>query len=334
MSSQGSGSHLVRWCNRCATNFTQNNWRLHAHNPAQVSCDIRDCTHKAVGHVLGYAPQLLCGVHLTEARRNGHEVTFVDGRGCRVCEGHGQVHAQEIDPETPGVQWVRCPQCLGSGYAPDLRLPTRPQALPAPSPKPPPWQPESRSNYGVRERSGAADEGASQQAAPSSPPVPRTTTSAPAVQATPAPQASRVGSPPTGLGTTLGEPPIDNGQGGGILRLLAVAGLICALAVTALVFTRGGKEEPIAPLASATQDPTPSPSPTPTPSPSAVPTPSPTPSPVPTSSPTPTPIPPTATQRLPQRLNQRLLQPGTCLPLSRCWRHMRLLKRRANTFEQ
>ena len=36
----------------------------------------------------------------------------------------------------------------------------------------------------------------------------------------------------------------------------------------------------------------------------------------------------------PQRLNQRLLPPGTRLPLIRCWRHMRLLKRRANTFEQ
>ncbi len=275
MSSQGSSSH-IRWCSQCATNFTQTNWRLHAHNPDQALCQKQYCRRKAVGHMLGYAPQLLCGAHLMEARRNGHEFTFVDGRVCSVCEGEGRVHAQEVRTDSPGGAWLRCPECLGSGYDPDLRLPTRPQTSPAPLTERRPWQPESRSSYGVRDRSGA-----------------------PPVRATPAPQARGAGRPPTGLRTTLGEPPSDNGQGSGILRLLVVVGLIGALTVALLVFTREGKEEPIAPLASPTQDPTPSPSPTPTPSPSPVPTPTPspapTPSPKPTSTPTSTPIPSTVT---------------------------------------
>ena len=126
MSSEGSRSH-IRWCSQCATNFTQTNWRLHAHNPDQALCQERYCRRKAVGHMLGYAPQLLCGAHLMEARRNGHEVTLVDGRVCGVCEGDGQVHAQEVRTDSPGGAWLRCPECLGTGYDPILKLPSSSQ---------------------------------------------------------------------------------------------------------------------------------------------------------------------------------------------------------------
>ena len=77
--------------------------------------------------MLGYAPQLLCGAHLMEARRNGHEFTFVDGRVCGVCEGEGRVHAQEVRTDSPGGAWLRCPECMGTGYDPILKLPSASQ---------------------------------------------------------------------------------------------------------------------------------------------------------------------------------------------------------------
>ena len=63
---------------------------------------------------------MLCGEHLIEARRNGSEITFVDGRVCRMCEGEGGVHGQWVGPD-PGGRWVSCPECLGTGYDPALQ---------------------------------------------------------------------------------------------------------------------------------------------------------------------------------------------------------------------
>ena len=62
-----------------------------------------------------------------DARRNGSGVTFVDGRVCRMCDGHGRVNAQEIRVDSPGGQWPRCPECMGTGYDPALRLPSSSQ---------------------------------------------------------------------------------------------------------------------------------------------------------------------------------------------------------------
>ena len=121
-------SALLRWCSRCETNFTRTNWQLHGHNPAQINCTSRECRRKAVGRSGSeYTPTALCDEHMIEARRNGSDVTFVDGRVCRVCDGHGRVHAQEMRVDSPGGQWRRCPECLGTGYDPTLRLPSSSQ---------------------------------------------------------------------------------------------------------------------------------------------------------------------------------------------------------------
>ena len=121
MSSSYGGSQLVR-CVQCQQSFTQTHWRLHGHNPDQATCNAQLCRRKAVGHrYTGGIPQLLCGGHLLEAQRNGGQVTFVDGRICHVCDGHGQVHAQEIRVDSPGGEWRPCPECLGTGYDPSLR---------------------------------------------------------------------------------------------------------------------------------------------------------------------------------------------------------------------
>ena len=120
MSDPRFGSYLTR-CSQCERSFTQTNWRLHAHNPAQFTCASRYCNRKAVGHSsTGGSPQLLCGEHLIEARRSGSEITFVDGRVCRMCEGEGGVHGQWVGPD-PGGRWVSCPECEGTGYDPALQ---------------------------------------------------------------------------------------------------------------------------------------------------------------------------------------------------------------------
>ena len=130
-------STFLRWCDLCQTNFTRTNWQLHGHNPAQVNCTYRDCRRKAVGHSgTEYTPTPLCSEHLIEARRSGSAVTFVDGRVCRVCDGHGRINAQERRDDSPGGQWLRCPECFGTGYDSLLRLPSSPQ------------------NRGTREQSG------------------------------------------------------------------------------------------------------------------------------------------------------------------------------------
>ena len=93
---------------------------MHAHNPEQMRCADARCRERAVGYCadapfqLGLGP--LCQTHLMEHRRLGHDVRFVDGGACGVCNGRGEVASQAADAETPGGRWVRCLQCQGSGY--------------------------------------------------------------------------------------------------------------------------------------------------------------------------------------------------------------------------
>ena len=120
MSDPRFGSHLIR-CRECQRSFTQTNWRLHAHNPAQLTCVSQYCHNKAVGYRSnGGSPQMLCSEHLIETLRNGGDVTFVDGRVCRMCEGQGGIQGQWAGPD-PGGRWVSCPECSGTGYDPALQ---------------------------------------------------------------------------------------------------------------------------------------------------------------------------------------------------------------------
>lgn len=152
MRSSFSGSHLVR-CTQCQQSFTQTHWRLHGHNPDQAFCQAQACRLKAVGHrYTGGVPQFLCGGHLLEAQRGGGQVTFVDGRICRVCEGHGRVHAQEIREEHPGGEWRACPVCLGTGYDPTIRSAAPRPPIEARAPRfPGPPRRESRAERRTRE---------------------------------------------------------------------------------------------------------------------------------------------------------------------------------------
>ena len=85
-----------------------------------MHCSDPACRERAVGYCAeapfqqGLGP--LCGTHLMEHRRRGHDVRFVDGGVCSVCDGHGQVLSQGADLQTPGGRWIRCPHCQGSGY--------------------------------------------------------------------------------------------------------------------------------------------------------------------------------------------------------------------------
>ena len=114
-----SGSHLTT-CSRCGRHFPITLWGMHAHNPEQMHCTDARCRERAVGYCadapfqLGLGP--LCQTHLMEHRRLGHDVRFVDGGACNVCNGRGEVESQAADVETPGERWVRCLQCQGSGY--------------------------------------------------------------------------------------------------------------------------------------------------------------------------------------------------------------------------
>ena len=152
MSSSFSGSQLVR-CSTCQHSFTPTHWRLHGHNPEQIICRASLCRRRAVGYQFtGGNPLFLCGGHLLEAQRRGAHVTFVDGRVCRVCDGHGQVNAQELRVGSPGGEWRNCPECLGTGYDATLRSAPSPRPIELRPPRSPgPSRRETRAERAVRE---------------------------------------------------------------------------------------------------------------------------------------------------------------------------------------
>ncbi len=108
-----SGAGFIRSCPRCGRSFPAALWRMHAHNPQQARCGEAGCLERGVGYrpdaPSAEAPGPLCAEHLMRHRRQGHDVRFVDGGVCSVCDGHGQTASHT-------GEWLRCPQCLGAGY--------------------------------------------------------------------------------------------------------------------------------------------------------------------------------------------------------------------------
>ena len=108
-----SGAGFIRTCPRCGRSFPTTLWRMHVHNPQQAHCGEAGCQERGVGYcseapfATGLGP--LCGEHLMRHRRQGHDVRFVDGGVCSVCDGHGQTASYT-------GEWLRCPQCSGAGY--------------------------------------------------------------------------------------------------------------------------------------------------------------------------------------------------------------------------
>ncbi len=108
-----SGAGFIRTCPRCGRSFPTTLWRMHVHNPQQAHCGEAGCQERGVGYcseapfATGLGP--LCGEHLMRHRRQGHDVRFVDGGVCSVCDGHGQTASHT-------GEWGRCPQCSGAGY--------------------------------------------------------------------------------------------------------------------------------------------------------------------------------------------------------------------------
>ena len=91
-------------------------WRAHVHSPGHAQCGESGCDRMAAGFAIrGMSP--LCGAHLVQRRRRGHEIRFVDGGICNLCGGYGQLELP--DPavgQPPGNRWERCSLCRGSGY--------------------------------------------------------------------------------------------------------------------------------------------------------------------------------------------------------------------------
>ena len=114
MSTEGLDGERVQ-CDQCGVSFTETAWPLHAHNPSQAPCAKQGCARPAVGYRQVEQTVLhLCGWHLLSARRNGQEVTIVEGAICQLCHGLRKVHSQGTK-KSPG-EWILCPHCLGLGY--------------------------------------------------------------------------------------------------------------------------------------------------------------------------------------------------------------------------
>ena len=86
------GGHLTT-CRQCGGSFAPTLWRMHAHNPEQARCGEAGCRERAVGYCAGepfaggFGP--LCPEHVIRHRRRGHDVRFVDGGACPLCDGVG-----------------------------------------------------------------------------------------------------------------------------------------------------------------------------------------------------------------------------------------------------
>ena len=104
-------------CSRCGREFPAAFWRAHEHNADRAHCVEPGCAEFAAGYAIrGMSP--LCGTHLVQRRRRGHEVRFADGGTCTACRGYGQVAPEEGNRG----DWERCLLCGGSGYLDEERL--------------------------------------------------------------------------------------------------------------------------------------------------------------------------------------------------------------------
>ena len=105
-----SGRMPTITCRQCRREFPPPLWPAHVHSDERVHCVEPECEEFAVGYAIrGMNP--LCGRHLVERRRRGHEARFVDGGVCTACNGEGQVSS---DRSGGGLE--RCSPCEGSGY--------------------------------------------------------------------------------------------------------------------------------------------------------------------------------------------------------------------------
>ncbi|MDE2838253.1 MAG: S1C family serine protease [Chloroflexota bacterium] len=97
-------------CSRCGREFPPPLWAAHAHSEERARCVEPECEEFASGYAIrGMNP--LCGAHLVERHRRDHEVRFVDGGVCSICNGEGQ-----LSSERAGGGTERCSLCEGSGY--------------------------------------------------------------------------------------------------------------------------------------------------------------------------------------------------------------------------
>ena len=110
-----SAGHIIT-CSRCDREIPLAFWRAHVHSADRARCVESGCDRMAAGYAIrGMAP--LCGIHLVQRHRRGHEIRFVDGGICNACGGYGQLVPSEVDAaESRGERWERCSLCRGSGY--------------------------------------------------------------------------------------------------------------------------------------------------------------------------------------------------------------------------
>ena len=105
-----SGGMPTITCRRCRREFPAPLWSAHVHSEERAPCVEPECEEFAVGFTIrGMSP--FCGRHLVERQLRDHEVHFVDGGVCSVCNGRGQVTS-----ERSGGGPERCALCAGSGY--------------------------------------------------------------------------------------------------------------------------------------------------------------------------------------------------------------------------
>ncbi len=105
-----SGGLPTITCRQCRREFPPPLWAAHVHSDERAHCVEPECEDLAAGYAIrGMNP--LCGRHLVQRQLRDHEVRFVDGGVCSICEGRGQVTS-----DRSGGGRERCPLCQGAGY--------------------------------------------------------------------------------------------------------------------------------------------------------------------------------------------------------------------------
>ena len=311
-----SGGHIIT-CSRCDREIPLAFWRAHVHSADHARCVESGCDRMAAGYAMrGMTP--LCGTHLVQRHRRGHEARFVDGGICNVCGGYGQLVPSEVDAaESRGTRWERCSLCMGTGYLDEEILEIEHRRVEREQLAEYRRRSEMRREIeqGVARRRAEEEEDLNQRRRAEIERARQYEESRfRAATGRPAEASSGDGSDGDGEDDgSAGEDDGDGGPGDGqgrshgrcrtIALLLLIVGLVVAAgaggAAAVFYFGFGGELPQATPTpaqATATPTPTPVPTatptpvpPTPTPTATATPTPTPTPTPRPTATPTPTP---------------------------------------------